>query len=458
MSWHAVQFATRFRGWLRISVCAGFILAAQAANVHAGQSLRLAWDANVEPNIAGYRLYYGNTSGQYTQSMDVGNVTLATVSGLTEGLTYFFAVTAYNTFGLESDPSNEISYTAPVSSYAAAAGRYIFYNHSVWDGKDAAANSADDGAIATDKTALLPGQTATFANYTSYSRGINGIMVDIVGLAGTPTLDDFALKVGNNSTPNTWVSAPAPLSISLRPGAGIAGSDRITLLWPDYVITNQWLQVTTKATANTGLAADDVFYFGNAIGETGDSISDCNVLVNDALRVSSHMAVGVGIDSQFDIDRSGDVLVNDVLIIMHHMVTGALALQLIDLRARVTLASASTRVAPYTDVPGSTAAIQSLGEALGRTAAPGRDGEQTQPAPRVRLLAVEQLSDGGSRLLFEWPGSRPVRVWRAVDLNQVRWEAFPEAWVQQQGGELIAVDVPPNATQPMGFYRFELSQ
>jgi hypothetical protein len=46
-----------------------------------------------------------------------------------------------------------------------------------------AANDFDDGAIATDKVALPPGQTGTFANYTSYPRGINGIMVDIQGLA-----------------------------------------------------------------------------------------------------------------------------------------------------------------------------------------------------------------------------------------------------------------------------------
>ena len=62
-----------------------------------------------------------------------------------------------------------------------------------FDGNDPAANAADDAAIATDKTALLPGQTATFANYTSYSRGINGIMVDIAGLPGNVTANDFVV-------------------------------------------------------------------------------------------------------------------------------------------------------------------------------------------------------------------------------------------------------------------------
>ncbi len=46
-------------------------------------------------------------------------------------------------------------------------GRHIFYNGSVFDGNDLGANLLDDEAIAPDKAALLPGETAGFANYTS---------------------------------------------------------------------------------------------------------------------------------------------------------------------------------------------------------------------------------------------------------------------------------------------------
>lgn len=77
-------------------------------------SVTLAWDANSEPDLAGYRLYSGtNGSGIHTLLADVGNVTLVTVSNLTLGATYYFVVTAYNTSGLESTPSNEISYKVP---------------------------------------------------------------------------------------------------------------------------------------------------------------------------------------------------------------------------------------------------------------------------------------------------------------------------------------------------------
>src|SRR5665213_3659667 len=91
--------------------------------------------------------------------------------------------------------------------------RHVFYNNSSFDGNNPAANAADAGAIAWDKSPLLPGQTASFANYTSYSKGINGVMVDVSGLPAT-TLSaaaDFSFKVGNSSAAGGWVAAPAPL-------------------------------------------------------------------------------------------------------------------------------------------------------------------------------------------------------------------------------------------------------
>jgi hypothetical protein len=61
-----------------------------------GPALRtLAWDADTAPDIAGYRLYCGTSSGVYTQTIEVGNTTATLVSNLTEGKTHFFTVTAY---------------------------------------------------------------------------------------------------------------------------------------------------------------------------------------------------------------------------------------------------------------------------------------------------------------------------------------------------------------------------
>ena len=43
------------------------------------------------------------------------------------------------------------------------------------------------------------------------------------------------------------------------------------LVWADGSILKEWLQVTLKANEHTGLAVPDVFYFGNAVGESGKS-------------------------------------------------------------------------------------------------------------------------------------------------------------------------------------------
>ncbi len=93
--------------------------ARQAVTAVAG-TVTLAWDApttNTDgtplTDLAGYKIYYGPTSGSYTNTLDVGNVTTSVVNNLTDGLTYYFTVSAYNSAGVESSFSNEVSKTLP---------------------------------------------------------------------------------------------------------------------------------------------------------------------------------------------------------------------------------------------------------------------------------------------------------------------------------------------------------
>jgi hypothetical protein len=70
---------------------------------------RLTWDANTEPDLSGYRIYFGTSSGEYgTEPIDVGNVTTYQVKGLNPAF-YYFTTRAYNTAGQESADSNEVS-------------------------------------------------------------------------------------------------------------------------------------------------------------------------------------------------------------------------------------------------------------------------------------------------------------------------------------------------------------
>ena len=66
-------------------------------------------DGSALTDLAGFRVYYGTSSGSYPQSIDVGKVTTYPVPDLPRSVRYFFVVTAYNQVGVESDPSNECS-------------------------------------------------------------------------------------------------------------------------------------------------------------------------------------------------------------------------------------------------------------------------------------------------------------------------------------------------------------
>jgi hypothetical protein len=191
---------------------------------------------------------------------------------------------------------------------AAVAGRSVFYNGSSYDGGDPAASPADDGAIATDKLALPNGQPGGSDNITTYLRGINGVMVDVAGLPADQTLtaDDFTFEV---STGGAWSAAPAAPAVTVRRGAGASGSDRVTLTWPDNAIRNTWLRVTLKANGHTGLAAPDVFSFGNLVG---DANGDGRVNALDVAAVKRVLNTASTITGRVDFNRDGRVNALDV--------------------------------------------------------------------------------------------------------------------------------------------------
>ena len=81
----------------------------------ADQSVTLAWNPSPDPTVTGYNIYYGTGSGAYTTKIFVGNTNLCSISGLKVGTQYFFIATAVAGTE-ESLPSNEISYTVPITT------------------------------------------------------------------------------------------------------------------------------------------------------------------------------------------------------------------------------------------------------------------------------------------------------------------------------------------------------
>ena len=90
-------------------------------------TVALAWDAVVNPALVGYMVYWGPSATSLTNKINVGKVTSYTVPNLTDGTSYYFAVTAHNGLGTESAKSNIVikaaSWTPPtrVADFSASA-------------------------------------------------------------------------------------------------------------------------------------------------------------------------------------------------------------------------------------------------------------------------------------------------------------------------------------------------
>ncbi|MGV3516271.1 IPT/TIG domain-containing protein [Luteitalea sp.] len=80
-----------------------------ARDTHAATAIQLAWTANTEADLAGYVLVWGTSPGVYTHSVVVAPTAVTQqVTDLSPG-TYYFALRAFNTAGLESAHSNEVA-------------------------------------------------------------------------------------------------------------------------------------------------------------------------------------------------------------------------------------------------------------------------------------------------------------------------------------------------------------
>src|SRR5262249_9475568 len=148
----------------------------------------------------------------------------------------------------------------------------------------------------------------TAANVTSFDLGINGIMVDLASTSGTLGTGDFTFQVSTDGS--TWSTAPTP-SISQ---SAIGDNTRVKIIWSDYDIQNEWLNVTVKSAANggthPGLATDDVFYFGNLTGDSDGVVGESgfSVDINDYNKLlTEYTSSGVSITDRFDFNRDGNV-------------------------------------------------------------------------------------------------------------------------------------------------------
>lgn len=167
-------------------------------------SVNLAWDASTNSGVTGYNIYYGNASHSYPNQTAVGKSLSGVVSGLTPGMTYYFAVTATDSSGNESDFSNEITYLVPGSALPPTI------------------------SAITDKTGVM-NQAVGPISFTVNDSDTAVSSLTISATSGNQTLiSDANISLGGNGADRT---------ITLTPNSGATGGATITVSVSDGINT-----------------------------------------------------------------------------------------------------------------------------------------------------------------------------------------------------------------------------
>ena len=189
------------------------------------------WNANTESSLAGYIVQYGTQAGNPSTSIDVGNVTSRTLTGLTAGSTYYFRVVAYNSTGQQSTPSSEVSYAVPsvpgnptITSVTPASGPATGGTQITITGASFAAGATVrvGGALASSVTLV----SATQLRATTPAGTVGAQAVQVTNTSGASATRAAAFTY----------TAVAPTLTSVSPTSGpTAGGTTITLTGTGFV-------------------------------------------------------------------------------------------------------------------------------------------------------------------------------------------------------------------------------
>ena len=232
--WHRSHLGRAIR-----FVLLSFFIASQAL---AG-GLVISWDANTEPDLAGYRIYYGTAHSTYDQMIDAGNRTSYVIENLQEGVTYFLVVTAYDLNGNESLPCAELSATVTSAQiYVERAPEGIRIN---WSALEGATSYSIYAGATPDFTPTTPIAQLTTPGYTD---GIN--------LATLPLARYYVVQALVGGTVMHTFDRVGAFNIGLRPGRNLVS---VPLLPTDARVTT--VLGTQLSGATNAMQADKILYW-----------------------------------------------------------------------------------------------------------------------------------------------------------------------------------------------------
>ena len=249
-------------------------------------NVSLAWDPSPDTNVVRYYVYYGAGSGDYTNRVNADNTTSVTVSNLAVGSAYFFAATAISDDGLESDFSNEVSYTVPASDQAVVI--YLSNLEQLFDGvsKDVGfSTSPSDVAcqVTYDGQLTRPVNAGTYLVVVSTSAsGYTGTATGTLVIAKAPatvSLANLQQVFSGAACTVTATTAPAGLPVTVTYNGNSTAPTAVgnyavvaTVESADYTGTATGTLAIGKAPATVSLANLQQVYSGTACTVTATTV------------------------------------------------------------------------------------------------------------------------------------------------------------------------------------------
>lgn len=281
-----------FIAFMVAMLISGLVPSSFAAQAHLG------WNASSSPGVAGYKLYYGTSSSVYSQSVDVGNTTSYTVTGLDDGKKYYFAAVAYDTGSVQSGYSNEVAYSTP-----AAPPPSPIYTIS--------ASAGVGGSISpSGSIALSQGLGQTFAIIPSTGYKIAGVTVDGVSV-GAVSSYTFSNVTANHTIKASFVLSSAPTaSVIFANNAG--GSRYTSTSGVTYLADTQFIGGTAIARSTTvSGTTDNAVYSSERYGNFSYNVPVANGNYSVTLKFAElyWQAAGKRI---FDVYINGNLVVRDL--------------------------------------------------------------------------------------------------------------------------------------------------
>jgi len=237
-----------------------------------GAPLHLEWIANNEEDILGYKVYYGTSSGNYGEPDDVGNVTEYELSGLTEGITYYVAITAYDTSYNESQKSGEesgippdtqsptVTITSPTSAFTYDTSNSII---------NIGGTASDNVTLATwfndsGGSGSASGTVNWYVSNINLAQGENVIAVIAADAAGNTGTDIITINYTppttstTSSIPSSTTTTVVPTTTTTAPTTTSTSPVTTTVS-----TTTTPSSTTTTITMGTAIEAEEMSYHSN---------------------------------------------------------------------------------------------------------------------------------------------------------------------------------------------------